>query len=134
MTFYQELFSLYPYLISIRKLKNYLSIDVNFPVTWKLLKKFVPEDSVVENESKVADNRSFSFISVFDEESIGKVLSNIRGIISFNKEREAKEKLFQDKVNELKVIFDKQNLENLKNLSFELMDNKTSEHELTETE
>ena len=46
---------------------------------------------------------------------------NILGIINFNLEREEKERLFESKVSELKQIFDKQNLENLKNLSFEFL-------------
>ena len=36
-----------------------------------------------------------------------------------NKEREEKDKLFQTKVNELKTIFEKQNLNKLKNLVFD---------------
>ena len=62
MTFYQELAVIHPYLQSVRKLKNYLSIDVNFPTTWKLPKKYVPENSVVENEATVKDHRCFSFV------------------------------------------------------------------------
>ena len=46
------------------------------------------------------------------------MLINLNGVIKYNKEREEKERLFESKVTELKQIFDKQNLENLKNLSF----------------
>jgi hypothetical protein len=78
MTFYQELAVIHPYLQSVRKLKNYLSIDVNFPTTWKLPKKYVPENSVVENEATVKDHRCFSFVSVFEEKlvSLFKLSSN----------------------------------------------------------
>jgi hypothetical protein len=133
MTFFQELSVINPYLLSVRKLKNYLSIDVTFPTTWKLPKKYVPENSVIENESNIKDYRSFSFVSVFDEKSVEDLLINLNGVIKYNKEREEKEKLFESKVVELKQIFDKQNLENLKNLSFELTEKKmTLNDELTE--
>jgi len=135
MTFYQELAVIHPYLQSVRKLKNYLSIDVNFPTTWKLPKKYVPDNSVVENESTLKDHRCFSFVSVFDEKSVEEMLINLNGVIKYNKEREEKERLFESKVTELKQIFDKQNLENLKNLSFELTEKKLSlDDELTESE
>jgi hypothetical protein len=135
MTFYQELAVINPYLQSVRKLKNYLSVDVNFPNTWKLPKKYVPENSVIENETSIKDFRSFSFVSVFEEKLVEEMLINLNGVIKFNKEREEKEKLFETKVTELKQIFDKQNLENLKNLSFELTEKKLElNNEFTESE
>lgn len=135
MTFYQELAVIHPYLQSVRKLKNYLSIDVNFPNTWKLPKKYVPDNSVVENESTLKDHRCFSFVSAFEEKLVEDMLINLNGVIKYNKEREEKERLFETKVTELKQIFDKQNLENLKNLSFELTEKKLSlDDELTESE
>ncbi len=134
MTFYQELAVINPYLQSVRKLKNYLSVDVNFPNTWKLPKKYVPENSVIENETSIKDFRSFSFVSVFEEKLVEEMLINLNGVIKFNKEREEKEKLFETKVSELKQIFDKQNLENLKNLSFELTEKKLElDNEFTES-
>jgi len=135
MTFYQELAVIHPYLQSVRKLKNYLSIDVNFPTTWKLPKKYVPDNSVVENESTLKDHRCFSFVSAFEEKLVEDMLINLNGVIKYNKEREEKERLFESIVSELKQIFDKQNLENLKNLSFELTEKKLSlDDELTESE
>jgi patatin-like phospholipase/acyl hydrolase len=41
-------------------------------------------------------------------------------IIRSNVEREEKEKLFKSKVQELKSIFEKENLENLKGLKFDV--------------
>jgi len=135
MTFFQELSAIYVYLQSVRKLKNYISIDVLFPKTWKLPKKYVPENSLVENENGNGEFRSLSFVSIFDEKLVVDLLININGIIKYNKDLEEKEKLFEMKVNELKQIFDKQNLDNLKNLSFELTEKKiTLTNELTETE
>jgi len=119
MSIYKEFNDLYPYIQSIRKLKNYLSFDMSFPKSWKLPKKYIKEDSVLENESTDKNQRLISFVSQFEEKSINQIAENIKNIIKFNKELEAKEKLFNDKVSELKNLFEKQNLQSLNELKFE---------------
>jgi hypothetical protein len=119
MSIYKEFNDLYPYIQSVRKLKNYLSFDMAFPKIWKLPKKYVKEYSVVENDSKEKSKRLISFVSQFEENSINEIAENIKNIIKYNKELEAKEKLFNDKVNELKTLFEKQNLQSLNELKFE---------------
>jgi len=119
MSIYKEFNDLYPYIQSVRKLKNYLSFDMAFPRSWKLPKKYVKEDSVLENESTDKNQRLISFVSEFEEKSINQIAENIKNIIKFNKELEAKEKLFNHKVNELKNLFEKQNLQSLNELKFE---------------
>jgi hypothetical protein len=124
MSLYKEFSALLPYLQSVRKLQNYLTFDVSFPTTWKLPKKYVEEDKVMEQNSKVENYRLFSFVSEITEDGIEKVSQNIQNIIKYNLEREEKEKLFEEKVNELKTIFEKQTLKSLKNLKFEIKSNK----------
>lgn len=138
MSLFKEFSSLFPYLQSIRRLEDYLSFDVSFPKTWKLPKKYVPEDRVLEQESKTPNNRLFSFVSNIDEASIETTSNNITNIINYNLEREEKEKLFQIKVEELKTLFEKNSLKNLKSLTFEIKPNKielidNEEEELRET-
>jgi hypothetical protein len=130
MSLYKDISQLYPYIISIRKLKTYLSFDIGFPNTWKLPKKYVPENSAVEIESSQPNERAISFVSEFNEESVDKTTLNIVRIIQYNKEREEKERLLQDKVNELKNIFEKQDLTTLKSLQFNL--NKINKLELSD--
>ena len=124
MSLYKEFSNLLPYLQSVRKLKEYFSFDVSFPVTWKLPKKYVDENRVVEQDSKTTTHRFFSFVSEINEEDVDRITSNIKSIVKYNLEREEKEELFENKVNELKGIFEKQNLKNLKNLKFQLNANK----------
>lgn len=124
MSLYKEFSSLLPYLQSVRKLKEYFSFDVSFPITWKLPKKYVDENRVVEQDSKTSTHRFFSFVSEINEEDVERITSNIKSIVKYNLEREEKEQLFENKVNELKGIFEKQNLKNLKNLKFQLNANK----------
>ena len=120
MRLYKEFSSLLPYLQSVRKLETYLSFDVSFPKNWKLLKRFVDEEKVMEQPSKIENERMFSFVTEITEESVGLIAQNIKGIINYNLELEEKERLFQNKVEELKTIFEKSNLNNLKGLSFEI--------------
>jgi len=119
MSLFTEFSTLFPYLQSVRKLKNYLSFDVHFPTTWKIPKKFVNEQKVVEQDSKLDGHRLISFVSEISETSVADTTSDIQNIIKYNLDREEKDKLFQTKVNELKTIFEKQNLNKLKNLVFD---------------
>ena len=129
MSFFTEFNALSPYLQSVRKLKTYLSFDIHFPNTWKIPKKFVDEETLLENESGDPEKRFFSFVCTFNEEQVEKIFNNLRNIIKYNKEREEKDRLFQSKVNELKSIFEKQNLDNLQALKFEISDDQKIELE-----
>jgi hypothetical protein len=124
MSLYKEFSILFPNLQSVRKIKTYLTFDVSFPNTWKLPKKFVNEEKVMEQTTTIPNERLFSFVSEITEEDVEKVSGNIQNIIKYNLEREEKEKLFDSKVNELKMIFEKQNLSNLKSLHFDIKQNK----------
>lgn len=124
MSIYKEFSDFYPYIQSIRKLKNYLSFDMLFPKDWKLPKKFIPENNVVENETNEPNKRLISFVSEFEEEKINYIVTSIKNVIKYNKELEEKERLFNLKVKELKTIFEKQNLNSLKELKFDLESDK----------
>ena len=131
MSLYTEFSTLFPYLQSVRKLKNYLSFDLSIPNTWKLPKKFVDEEKIMEQDSKISGHRLISFVTEISEDAVEKNTDNIQNIIKYNLEREEKDRLFQVKVAELKSIFEKQSLSKLKNLSFEL---KTEKIELEDEE
>ena len=124
MTLFNNLEFLFPYLISIRKMDKYISIDVRFDKNWKLLKKYINEEQILEIESSDINFRSFSFVIKFEYDEIISALDNIRKLIDYNKEREEKEKLFENKVNELKSFFEKQNLNDLQSLKFQIIDDK----------
>jgi hypothetical protein len=124
MSLYKEFSILFPYLKSVRKLKTYLSFDIHFPDTWKIPKKYVNEKALIENDSELNGYRLFSFVAEFNELAIDEVTNSIKNVIAYNKEREEKERLFQSKVDELKTIFEKQNLNNLQALKFEITEPK----------
>lgn len=124
MSLYTEFSTLFPYLQSVRKLKNYLSFDLSIPNTWKLPKKYVDEEKIMEQDSKIEGHRLISFVTEISEEAVEKNTDNIQNIIKYNLDREEKDRLFQVKVAELKTIFEKQSLVKLKNLSFEIRTDK----------
>ena len=124
MSLYSEFSILFPYLKSVRKLEKYLVFDVEFSKVWKLPKKYVNEERVIETKSEDINLRSISFVSEFDEKSVTDTIVNIKSIIAYNKEREEKERLFETKVNELKRIFEKSDLNNLQDLKFEIIKQK----------
>jgi len=126
---YNEFKDIFNYLISIRKLKTYLSIDIEFPNTWKIPKRFVEEDKIMENPKVNDSKRFFSFVSEFSQDEVDRTTQNIRNIISYNKEIELKEKLLKQKIDELKKIFESKNLENLQNLKFELFEEQLNDGE-----
>jgi hypothetical protein len=120
MNLYEQISDIFPHLVSIRKLEDYITIEVEFPTTWKLPKKYVDEKMVVEQKSDKPNTRFFSFATIFQKEPIDVLFYNLKNIIRYNKEREEKEKLFEDKVKELKSFFDKSNLDDLKALEFQI--------------
>lgn len=120
MSLFSEFSALSPYLQSVRKLKNYISFDVSIPNTWKLPKKFIQEDKVLEQTSTIENYRLISFVTEIKEEEVEILTSNIQKIIEYNIEREEKEKLLDIKVNELKVLFEKNTLASLKSLKFDI--------------
>jgi hypothetical protein len=126
---YNELKDIFQYLVSVRKLKKYLSIDIEFPNNWKIPKKFVQEDKIVENEKVTEGTRFFSFVSEFNEKDLNITVNNVKNIIAYNKEIENKEKLLKQKIDELKKIFETENLENLQSLKFDILEEKLDDGE-----
>ena len=88
MSLYQEFSTLFPYLQSVRKIKNYLTFDVSFPTNWKLPKRFVDESKVLEQQSQIPNERLFSFVAEIDEKNIEQLSRNIQNIIKHNLDRE----------------------------------------------
>jgi hypothetical protein len=123
MSLYKELIKVLPYLQSIRKIEKYLSIDVSFPNTWKIPKIYVDESKVMEQRSTDENKRFFSFVSELDDVKIIEIKKNIENIVKYNLEREEKERLFKNKVESLKNYFEKESLDNLKSLTFNISKN-----------
>lgn len=121
MKYFDFIESTKSYLKSVRVIKDYISFDMCFSKYWSITKQQTNDVEVIKNEnSQEPDKVIVSFVTTFDRVSIDKVENVINTVIKTNLEREEKEKLFKDKVQELKNIFEKQKLDNLKGLKFDL--------------
>jgi hypothetical protein len=107
------------YLKSVRVLKNYISFDMVFPSTWVMLKKTPEGIEILQNENQ-ENVLITSFVCENQKNLINSLENTMDLIIKTNIEREEKERLFKSKVQELKSIFEKQDLENLKSLKFDI--------------
>jgi hypothetical protein len=107
------------YLKSVRILKNYVSFDMVFSSSWVMLKKPHEKIEILQNENNEGIVVT-SFICENDKNLIDILENTVDSIIKTNIEREEKERRFKSKVQELKNIFEKENLENLKGLKFDI--------------
>jgi len=107
------------YLKSVRILKDYVTFDMTFPSSWLLPKKGPAEIEILQNSDKDGSIIT-SFVCQNKTKLIDVIENTIQNVIKTNIEREEKERLFKNKVHELKQIFEKENLENLKGLKFDL--------------
>ena len=119
MSLYKELEPFVENIHSIRKLKNYLSFDMVFPAKWSLPKSIVEEGQLVGFEVENQNTKGVSFVSPINESEVSKTLTKIAKIIKLNKEKELKERLFKQTVEQLKNTFEKTDLDKLKNLYFD---------------
>jgi hypothetical protein len=111
------------YLHQIRRIEDYLIFDMYFPNSWKIPKKFVIEDKFINLGTVDEGLIGMSFVSEANEDILNLTQNNIIGIINYNLEREQKEMLLETKINELKGIFEKQSLDSLKSLKFDIKSN-----------
>jgi len=137
MSLYKELAPFVEYIHSIRKLESYLSFDMKFPVKWSIPKSLVDEGQLVGFEADNQNLKGISFVTPISESDVSKSLTRIAKIIKLNKEKELKEKLFKQTVEQLKSTFEKTDLDKLKNLYFDFDDGDETpelEVELDETD
>ena len=119
MSFYKEIAPFVEYIHSIRKLESYLSFDMKFQTKWSIPKSIVDEGQVVGFEVEDPNMKGITFISPIGEKEVSSIIVKIGKIIKLNKERELKERLFKQTVEQLKQTFEKTDLDKLQNLYFD---------------
>ena len=119
MSFYKELLPFVEYIHSIRKLESYLSFDMKFPIKWSIPKSIIDEGKIIGFEVEDQNQKGITFVTTINEAEVSLILVKIGKIIKLNKERELKERLFKETVDQLKQTFEKTDLDKLKNLYFD---------------
>lgn len=132
MSFYKELAPFVQYIHSIRRLETYLSFDMSFPTKWSLPKSIIDEGQVVAFNVEDTNLKGVSFVAQINESDVSLMLTKIAKIIRLNKERELKEQLFKQTIDQLKQTFEKNDLDKLQNLYFDFETNITPNLDLDE--
>ena len=81
MSFYKEISHLVEYVHSIRRLKNYLSFDLQFPSKWSLPKTMVEENQIVPFTAEDSNYKGMSFVAELNEVSINNTITKVLKII-----------------------------------------------------
>lgn len=129
MSFYKEIEQFAEYIKSIRKLKDYLSFDLYFPSKWGLPKD---DTQIIPFESDVANHKGLSFVTEMKDKEVTNTITKILKVIKINKERELKEMLFKQTVEQLKKTFENNDLDKLQNLYFDFENHELDEPEIGE--
>lgn len=116
MSFYKELLPFVDYVFSVRKLQDYLSFDLVFPIKWALPKL---DDTTIPFQSEDEKLKGISFVCQLNEKEVDLTIGKIQKIIKINKEREVKEKLFRETIEKLKKTFEETDLDKLQSLYFD---------------
>jgi hypothetical protein len=119
MTLQELLQYLFPYFHGMRKLKNYISLELIFPKNWEFPNDIISKAQVEQNDKFNGDGYFLVFVSQPNSE-FDNMIEVIAELINHNLEREEKERLLRAKVNELKEIFKHTSLTELKSLKINL--------------
>ena len=112
------------YLKSMRVLKDYVSFDVYIKSSWSIPKRLVKDIEVLpQDSSERPDHKLYAFVVKNESSLVDGLETSVKGIFDYNLEREEKEKLFKDKIQELKSMFESQDVSSLKRLYFEIDEN-----------
>ena len=116
---YENIKATRPYFYSLREINESVSLDLRIPLTWKYEHITATYRSIKTlTQDKNEKFILLSLISTANQEGYDIVLTCATEIIQINKEEEEKRKLFEQKVNELKQLFQKESLEKLKDINF----------------
>jgi hypothetical protein len=92
---------------------------MKFPNKWSIPKSIVDEGQVIGFEVEDQNSKGVTFVCPINEKDVSLTLVKIGKIIKLNKEKELKERLFKQTVEQLKQTFEKTDLDKLQNLYFD---------------
>lgn len=114
---YKEFFmSLETYFRSVRRIKDYISFDLYFPDSWVIENRENIEIVKTDSDS----GKVTSLVIEYNNENLNIIEKYIENIIKTNLELEEKKKLFNDKVHELRGLFENSDIENLRSMKFNI--------------
>lgn len=114
----------YDYLIRLDKIKTHISIQVLFPEKWVIPKIDQTKQIEVFKSNNAPDEAglALTFVFPYTKETVDSFEVLFDNIVIINKQREEKRQLFNNKVNELKKMFESKDLNDLKHLRIQIDD------------
>jgi len=118
MTFYEQIIKLEGHFHSLRLHEGLLVIDLKLPNSWKVKEVIASRDNKIQLQVGPKDDKYqiISFFSAFDEPSTITLQEEILEVIRWNKEIEEKDALLNQKMLELRKVFNENNIYSLRNL------------------
>ena len=115
---FESIKSIRPHFHSLREIEGNVSLDIKLPLTWRYEDIVKPYRSI---KIKIQDkNEKFTLLSLISngtQDGYDVVFACALEILTFNKEEEEKQNLFQQKVRELQELFKKESLDTLKDIN-----------------
>jgi len=87
-----------------------------FPKNWEFPSKILEKVQAEQNEKYNGEGYFLIFVSELDEQKLNGLLDSIADLITFNLEKQEKEMILREKVQELKEIFKMKSLDEVKNI------------------
>lgn len=117
---FNQILSMRPHFFSLREIDDNVSLDIKIPNSWRYEK--VKEEPGIPFAIKLQDKKTekslISLICPASADGYEYVFEYANDIIKINREEEEKERLFKEKVDELKSLFLNTPLVKLKEISF----------------
>lgn len=117
---YKEIIQLRPYFYSVREFASEMTLDVKLPLHWDIhyTKEEFPSTKFKEQDRNDV-TKLVSFICPKTEQGYSECFKCVKHIITTNLEKERKQRLLEEKILELKKLFQEKDLELLENLKFD---------------
>lgn len=96
-----------------------MSLDLKFPSKWVIPKNLVDEKRTVSFEVDDNNFKGVSFVMEITPTDLESTLNRVSKIIKLNQEKEIKEKLFKQTIEQLKKTFEQTDLDKLQSLYFD---------------
>lgn len=129
---FDEILEIKQYFFSLRCVGENILLDLKFPVSWSIepIVKQIPsvEYTVQDKNDKVI---LISLMTTFTKDGYSLLLDLCNKVIKVNLEEELKRRLFNEKMNELKLLFQNKSLDELKDITLIKNENNTDRNGLT---
>lgn len=124
MNIFETIKQLRPHFFSLRELQGEkVSLDLRILSSWSHI-EIISKYKIIELKNQNGGNEQLSIISLISEnteDGYNVLFDCANEIIRYNKELELRKILFEEKVKELKILFEKENIDKLKD--FKILDN-----------